>query len=62
MKTSLFLRWRAFARLQVPVAMLIAFLQRTPALRVITAAEEAVAASPVGAVLRSAIAATAALP
>ncbi|HVS51327.1 MAG TPA: immunoglobulin domain-containing protein [Opitutaceae bacterium] len=41
--------------------MLITLLQRTPATRVLAAVDEVVAASPLGAVLRSALAATASL-
>ena len=44
-------------RLQFPVVVLITLLQRTPAVRVVTAACEYVAASPAAAVLRSALAA-----
>jgi hypothetical protein len=61
MNTSLSLRCRTVTRLQAPAAMLIALLQRTPAVRVITAAEEIVTASPLGALLRSSVAAAAAL-
>lgn len=47
--------------LHLPGALLIALLQRTPVLRVATVAEERLAASPLGSVLRSAFAATASL-
>src|SRR3954464_10211798 len=50
------LRW-----LNVPGAMLVALLQRTPVLRVAATAEEMVVASPVGTVLRSAVTAIASL-
>ena len=45
----------------VPTGLLIALLQRTPVLRVAAAVEEMVAASPVGAVLKSAALAAASL-
>jgi len=47
--------------LNLPGALLITLLQRTPVLRVATLAEEAVIASPLGQVLRSAAAAVASL-
>ncbi len=47
-------------RLQIPMLLLMAFLQRTPVTRLIQAADEFVAASPVGSLLRSAAAAMAA--
>jgi len=50
------LRW-----LNVPGALLIALLQRTPVLRVATTAEELITASSLGQVLRSATAVVAAL-
>lgn len=50
------LRW-----LNLPGAVLLALLQRTPVVRVAAVAEEFVAASPLGAVLRSAAAGVAAL-
>src|SRR5262249_22998541 len=50
------LRW-----LNVPGALLIAFLQRTPVVRVAAVAEELVASSPLGQVLRSAVVSAAAL-
>ena len=45
----------------LPAAVLVALLQRTPVLRVATAAEEMLVASPIGSVLRSATAALASL-
>ena len=45
----------------VPTGLLIALLQRTPVLRVAAAVEEMVAASPAGAVLKSAALAAASL-
>ncbi|HVU34278.1 MAG TPA: immunoglobulin domain-containing protein [Opitutaceae bacterium] len=50
-----------FRRLNVPGAMLLAFLQRTPAVQVVTQAESAIIGSPVGVVLRSVITAVASL-
>src|SRR5882672_2507455 len=50
------LRW-----LNLPGAVLLALLQRTPVVRVAAVAEEFVVAAPLGAVLRSAAAAVAAL-
>lgn len=52
--TACFLRLRW---LQLPAALLIVLLQRTPVLRLLVAAEERLVSSPVGAVLRSAAAA-----
>lgn len=52
---------RTWLRIKVPAVMLITLLQRTPAARVLAAVDEVVAASPIGAVLRSALAATASL-
>ena len=49
------------AWINFPGALLIALLQRTPVLRVATAAGEALAAAPVAAVIRSAVATAAAL-
>ena len=46
-------------RLQLPVALLVTLLQRSPAVRVLAAADELVASSRLGAVLQSALAATA---
>jgi hypothetical protein len=48
-------------RCRVPIAMLLAFLQRSPAVRLLTAVDEMVAASPLGAVLRSGFVAAASL-
>ena len=48
-------------RLHVPVALLVTLLQRTPAVRLLVAADEMIAASPLGTVLKSALAATASL-
>src|SRR3954464_14494777 len=56
--SALFLRLRW---LNLPGAMLIALLQRTPVVRLLVTAEEVVTASPVGAVLRSAFTAAASL-
>src|SRR3954469_15231509 len=50
------LRW-----INLPGALLVALLQRTPVLRIAATAEEMVASSPVGSVLRSAITAVASL-
>jgi hypothetical protein len=62
MKLPIRLRSSAvWLRLQVPVALLVALLQRAPAVRALVAADEMVAASPLGAVLKSALAATASL-
>ena len=59
---SLVLRsYLGFRWLNLPGAVLIALLQRTPALRVATLAEGWVGASPLGAVLRSAFTAAASL-
>ena len=52
---------RAWAKLKFPAAALIVLLQRTPAARVIQAIDEFVAASPVGNLLRSTVAAAASL-
>ena len=48
-------------RAQIPVALLLALLQRTPAVRVVAVAGELVARSPLGAVLKAALATTASL-
>jgi hypothetical protein len=48
-------------RAQLPLALLVALLQRTPIVRVAAVAEELVIASPLGAVLRSTVAAVASL-
>ena len=50
-----------FHRINLPGALLIALLQRMPVLQVATAGEEMVISSPVGAVLKSVVAAVAAL-
>ncbi|MBI4625978.1 MAG: immunoglobulin domain-containing protein [Verrucomicrobia bacterium] len=50
------LRW-----INLPGALLMALLQRTPVLRVVSTAEELLVASPIGATVRSAIAAAASL-
>ena len=47
--------------LQLPAVLLLTLLQRTPAVRVATAAAEHVLASPVGQVLRAAVATAASL-
>lgn len=52
---------RQFRWLNLPGALLFALLQRTPAVQVATTAAEFVVASPVGAVLRSAVLAAASL-
>ena len=52
---------RTGLRLQLPIAVLATLLQRTPVLRVLTAAEERIVASPAGAVLKAAFAAAASL-
>jgi hypothetical protein len=52
---------RCVVRANVPAALLMALLQRTPLLRMAGIAEETVIASPVGNVLRSAVAAAASL-
>jgi hypothetical protein len=46
--------YRHFRWLNLPGALLVTLLQRTPVLRVVASADEMVAASPLGAVLRSA--------
>ena len=51
----------AWMRVQLPAALLIALLQRSPVVRLIQAADEFVTASPVGALLRSTVAAAASL-
>lgn len=48
-------------KFQLPVAVLIALLQRSPVVRVLAVAEELVTSSPLGVVLKSAIAAAASL-
>jgi hypothetical protein len=53
--------YRRYSRLNVPMAALIALLQRSPAVRLIVAGTEYVTASPAGALLRSAAAAAASL-
>ena len=52
---------RAWLKLQLPAALLITLLQRTPIVRVLTATEELATSSPLGAVLKSVLAATASL-
>lgn len=52
---------RKFAWMNLSTATLVALLQRTPVARLVVAADEIVIASPVGAMLRSAAAAVAAL-
>ena len=47
-------RHRALLRLKFPAVMLVALLQRTPIVRVAAVAENYVASSPLGWVLRSA--------
>ncbi len=54
-------RHPAWLRLQLPAALLITLLQRTPVIRSLVTAEELVSTSPLGAVLKSALAATASL-
>jgi hypothetical protein len=61
MKRHLPARRRLFQITKLPIAGLIALLQRSPAVQAVAAAEEFVMDSPVGAVLRSAAAAAAAL-
>ena len=51
----------AWLKLQLPAALLITLLQRTPVVRTLVTAEDLVATSPLGAVLKSALAATASL-
>lgn len=51
----------AWLKLQLPAALLITLLQRTPVIRTLVTAEDLVATSPLGAVLKSALAATASL-
>ena len=46
---------------RLPTAFILLLLQRTPALRVVTAAGEIVASSPIGTLVRSALAAVAGL-
>ena len=52
---------RTWIKIKLPAVMLIALLQRTPVARLIEAADEFVAASPVGNLLRSTVAAAASL-
>ncbi len=52
---------RAWLRAQLPAALLIAFLQRTPVVRLFQVADEFVSASPAGALLRSTAAVAASL-
>jgi len=52
---------RLWLQIKLPVAMLVTLLQRTPVVRVVAVADDLVAASPLGAVLRSAFAAAATL-
>jgi hypothetical protein len=52
---------RHFHRLNIPGALLLAFLQRTPVARVLTQAETIIIESPVGNVLRSVLTAVASL-
>lgn len=58
---KLFFLSSRFRRLNVPGALLLALLQRTPVVRVVAAAESVLTASPVATVLRSAAATVAAL-
>ncbi len=58
---NLFFLSHRFRRLNLPGAMLLALLQRTPVVRVVTQAETVIIASPVGNVLRAAITAVASL-
>lgn len=51
----------AWLRLQLPAALLITLLQRTPVVRLLVTAEDLAATSPAGAVLKSVLAATASL-
>ncbi len=52
---------RAWLRLKLPVALLVALLQRSPALQLLTTAENLATTSPAGAVLKAALAAVASL-
>jgi hypothetical protein len=52
---------RASTKIQLPVALLIALLQRTPVVRLIQVADEFVTVSPMGALLRSTVATAASL-
>ncbi len=62
MKTLVHLSLRlARAKLHLPAAVLIALLQRTPVVRVLTVADELVTSSPLGAILKAAVAAAASL-
>ena len=56
-----FCHHRTGMRIKLPIALLVTLLQRTPALRVIAAAEEMIAASPIGVVLKAAFTAAASL-
>src|SRR3954464_79574 len=49
------------SRLHLPAAVLIALLQRTPVVRMLAVADELVASSPLGVVLKSVVAAAASL-
>src|SRR5581483_3689504 len=59
--TRLFVFVHRFRWLHVPMGLLVALLQRTPAVRVALAAEEAITASPASTLLRSAVTALASL-
>jgi hypothetical protein len=62
MKSPVYLSLRlARAKLHLPAALLIALLQRTPVVRVLAVADELVASSPLGLLLKSAVAAAASL-
>ena len=52
---------RVWLHLQLPAALLIALLQRTPVVRMLVTAEEMAVNSPAGAILKSAVAAAASL-
>src|SRR5665213_2866042 len=52
---------RRCSRLNLPIAALVALLQRSPAVRLLVAGSDYVTASPVGTMLRSAAAAAASL-
>ena len=54
-------RHRAFLQLKLSSVLLLTLLQRTPVVRLLQAADDLVTASPLGAVLRSAVAAAASL-
>jgi hypothetical protein len=62
MKSPVYLSLRlARAKLHLPAALLIALLQRTPVVRVLAVADELVASSPLGLMLKSTVAAAASL-